>query len=268
MGGRLDSTNVVTPAVSVLTAIDLDHQTWLGSSLREIAAEKAGIIKAGVPVVSGPQHPEVESVLRATAVEQTAALRFVTDPLGNHEIALPGQHQKLNAALAVAALELANLAADDKSIRAGLRAVEWPGRFQRLIPVAKSKYAVVLDGAHNPAAASLLAATWREVFAAERATIIAGILSDKDVAGICAALAPIAASFIATPVQNPRTSSAAAVCGSVRNTPCIGARDLADALDIALRRPEHILITGSLFLVGEALVLLGLSSDEQELTVQ
>ena len=107
MGGRLDATNATQPVVSVITPIDLDHQKWLGESLTEIAGEKAGIIKPEIPVVSAPQLPEAEAVIRARAAECAAPLEFVRQPFDGR-IALEGEHQKQNAALAIAALHTAN----------------------------------------------------------------------------------------------------------------------------------------------------------------
>lgn len=262
LGGRLDSTNVVTPRVSVLTAIDLDHQSWLGETLPEIAAEKAGIIKRAVPVVSSPQADEVRPVLERAAQQQVANLRFVTQPLEKYDLALTGSHQLWNAALAVVALEAGQIVVTDEAIREGLMTMKWPGRFQ----IVEER--IVLDGAHNPAAAARLAQTWREHFGAERATIIAGILQDKNITGICAALAPIASSFIAIPVLSPRTSAAAEVCAAVHEIPCRCASDFGEALALARVQPERILVTGSLFLIGEALAELGLATGAPEITAQ
>ena len=251
LGGRLDATNVVTPAVAVLTRIDMDHQQWLGDSLAAIAIEKAGIIKPGVPVVTGPQADEVRVVIVQIAMWRGAELNLVMSPLGHAEIALAGSHQRWNAALAVHALEVAGLGVSGEAIAQGLRSVEWPGRFQQITP------RFVLDGAHNPASARRLAETWRELFGEKRATLILGILRDKDVAGICAALLPIAGRILAVPVQNPRSATAQEVCRAIgQSAPrqeCIAVRDLPAAIRIAASMERRTLITGSLFLVGEAL---------------
>ena len=251
LGGRLDATNVVTPAVSVLTRIDLDHQQWLGDSLPAIALEKAGIIKPGVPVVTGPQDDEVRVVLVQIAMWRGAELNFVATPLRGVEIALAGSHQRWNAALALHALELADLGISGEAVVAGLRTVEWPGRFQQITP------RVVLDGAHNPASARRLAETWREVFGDQRATLILGVLQDKDVRGICEALLPIAGRIIALPVQNPRSATPQEICRAIGEVAprqeCIAVRDLPAALRIAESMGRRVLLTGSLFLVGEAL---------------
>ena len=251
LGGRLDATNVVTPAVTVITRIDMDHQQWLGDSLAAIAIEKAGIIKPGVPVVTGPQADEVRVVIVQIAMWRGAELNLVMSPLGHAEIALAGSHQRWNAALAVHALEVAGLGVSGEAIAQGLRSVEWPGRFQQIAP------RFVLDGAHNPASARRLAETWRELFGEKRATLILGVLRDKDVDGICAALLPIAGRILAVPVQNPRSATAQEVCRAIgQSAPrqeCIAVRDLPAAIRIAASMERRTLITGSLFLVGEAL---------------
>ncbi len=180
LGGRLDATNAITPVVSVLTAIDLDHMNYLGGTLALVAAEKAGIIKPGVPVVSAPQRPEAAAVITKAAAERGSALRWVNEPVeARITVALPGSHQRLNAAVALAALEAAGLAASAGDVAAGLGSVEWPGRFQRL-----EAGRVILDGAHNPAAARRLVETWAEEFGREdRPTLILGVLRDKEAAG-------------------------------------------------------------------------------------
>ena len=259
LGGRLDATNAVTPAVSVITAIDFDHTAWLGDTLALIAGEKAGIIKPGVPVVSAPQEPEAAEVIARVAEAQRAPLHVVTTPLpADWPLALAGSHQRANAALALDALHAADIETTEKARRAGLAQVEWPGRFQRL-----ENGRVVLDGAHNPAAARRLAHTWHEEFGDHhRATVILGVLRDKDIPAICRALEPLAARFLTVPTRNPRTASPQELCDAlalVAPAGGPGARALpgvAAALDAAREFPEPILVTGSFFLVGETLALL------------
>lgn len=251
LGGRLDATNVVTPAVSVLTPIDLDHQQYLGETLAEIAAEKAGIIKPGVPAVSAPQPDEVRAVFDRVAAERGVKLTYVTSPLEHCEIGLKGRHQPWNAALAVQALQLAGLGVSTSAIADGLRDLSWPGRFQQIDP------RFVLDGAHNPAAARQLAETWREVFGEKRATLVLGILRDKDVLGVCRELLPIAGRILAVPVANPRSATPQEICKAIGQIAprqeCIAVRDVPAAIRIARSMERRALITGSLFLVGEAL---------------
>ena len=257
LGGRLDATNALTPAVSVLTAIDFDHTAWLGDTLAAIAGEKAGIIKPRVPVVSAPQEPEAAAVIARVAAEQGAPLHVVTDSLpADWPLALPGTHQRANAALALAALDAADIPTSEKARRAGLAQVEWPGRFQRL-----QNGRIILDGAHNPAAARRLAHTWHEEYGNHHpATLILGMMRDKDIPAVCRALVPLAARVIAVPVRNPR----AAAPDEIRDAfalvtpglPADTAPTLAAALAAAEAFPEPILVAGSFFLVGEALALL------------
>ncbi len=253
MGGRFDATNVVKPAVSVITPIYLDHQQWLGSTLPEIALEKAGIIKQGVPVISAWQRDEVLGVIGHIALQREAPLHVVISPMGGLEIGLVGQHQRWNAALAVHTLQLTRLRVPDEAVVKGLRDVRWPGRFQQ---VDKQ---LVIDGAHNPAAARRLVETWREVHGDNRATLILGILADKDMRGICEALLPIASRVIAVPVRSDRTSTTDALVtlfmGLNPSVDCTTAPDLQTALQIARESSDRILVTGSLFLVGEALAI-------------
>ena len=131
LGGRLDATNAITPAVSVLTAIDMDHMNFLGDTLELVAWEKAGIIKPGVPVVSGPQSPRAAAVIEMAAMEQGVSLRWFTTPVEEGmTVALAGSHQRINASLALGAVKAAGLfSVDDSEARAGLAGVEWPGRF-------------------------------------------------------------------------------------------------------------------------------------------
>src|SRR5438046_5813002 len=156
MGGRLDATNAVQSSVSVITPIDFDHEKWLGQSIDQIAKEKAGIIKPRIPVISAPQRPEAEVIIRQRAEQCDAPLQFVNDPWTKTRIALHGEHQKMNAAIAIAALQAVAIPISNDEIACGLESVEWPARFQ----IWDER--VVIDGAHNPASARILAQTWRE----------------------------------------------------------------------------------------------------------
>jgi dihydrofolate synthase/folylpolyglutamate synthase len=263
MGGRMDATNAVTPAVSVLTPVALDHQQWLGPTLAAIALEKAGIIKPGVPAVSLPQSEDVAAVFNHMAYELRAPLQWVDAPLAELPLALAGSHQRWNAALAVAALQSARLLPSPRTLARGLASVEWPGRFQRLTPT------LILDGSHNPAAAQCLARTWTEEFGSEKATVILGILRDKEMGGVCEALAPIAQRVLAIAVNNERSSSAREICETFKaastNTPCEEAGSLPEGLEKARAYPERVLVSGSLFLVGETLAFFGREPQEKSL---
>ena len=246
MGGRLDSTNAVTPMVSTITPIDMDHMQWLGVTLEKIAAEKAGIIKPGIPTVSAPQPPAAAEVLRKTAAERSAEIRFVSEPCPL-PIALAGSHQKWNAALAVETLRASGLDIPESAIREGLLHTEWLARFQRA-----GRF--VVDGAHNAHSAAALVKTWSEVFADRRATVVFGALADKDYPEILSILEPLAERFLFVPAENPRSESPTTLASRISHPSQIHAT-LESALRAALDFPEPVLVTGSLFLAGEALGL-------------
>jgi dihydrofolate synthase/folylpolyglutamate synthase len=259
LGGRLDATNAVQSHVAVITPIALDHEEWLGDSLEKIAGEKAGIIKAKTPVVSAPQLPDAEKAIRARAAECEAPLQFVTETYDKSPIALRGEHQKLNAAIAIAAIRAAKIdppspssgatGLDEAAIAGGLATVEWPGRFQCW------DKRTVIDGAHNPAAARILAETWREIFGDERATLIVAILSDKDLRKICEALAPITNSVLLPKIRSERAADPIELSKILVDLGCKSeiASSFGDAFDKARKRSSPILITGSLHFAGEAL---------------
>ena len=251
LGGRLDATNVVNPLVSVLTSIDLDHQKWLGDTLREIALEKAGIIKSGVPIVSGPQFTEVRTVLEQIAARRSATLSYAELPIQDLFIGLAGSYQRLNAAIAVQALHKADIKVNQKSLKEGLANVSWAGRFQRI------GERIILDGAHNPAASKCLVETWMECVGEQRATIIFGGLRDKDLYGMVSTLSSIAARFLTVPISSQRAASPGEIQSLVPKYLSAAQCDsAAQALDLAYHFNDPILVTGSLFLVGEFLALL------------
>jgi dihydrofolate synthase / folylpolyglutamate synthase len=251
LGGRLDATNVVDPLVCVLTSIDLDHQSWLGHALSEIAFEKAGIIKPGVPIVSGPQLPEVRIVLEQIAAERSAPLSYVNVPVEDLVIGLAGSHQRLNAAIALHAIHKADIQVGPQALEKGLANVSWPGRFQRIDD------GIILDGAHNPAASKRLVETWRECVGPQRATIIFGGMQDKDLEGMISPLSTLAARFLIVPIRSRRTASPAHIKTFVpKHLSAVQCSSVDQALSVAHRFNEPILVTGSLFLVGELLALL------------
>jgi dihydrofolate synthase / folylpolyglutamate synthase len=252
MGGRLDATNAVTPLVSVIMPVGLDHQAWLGETIALIAAEKAGIIKPGVPVVSAPQAGEVRAVLEAKAVEVGAQVGFVSAPWEAGPVGLAGAHQRWNAAVAIAALRAAGVEVGEEAIRSGLATVKWPGRFQR------AGAALVVDGAHNPSATAVLVATWREVFGNVKARLVFGVLSDKDAAALLHVLRAIADEVWLVPVAGARGASvdelrpAAAAAGFT----AVHTSTIEEVLAGERSDRAPVLVTGSLFLAGEVLALL------------
>ena len=252
MGGRLDATNIVTPLVSVLTPIGLDHQQHLGESLALIAEEKAGIFKQGIPVISALQEEEALAVFRDKARLLGCSLEVVEQPWTESAVALKGEVQRWNAALAIAALRAAGLPITSAAIEKGLSSVRWPGRFEK---VGDN---LVLDGAHNPHAARVLCETWQTTFPGERAELIFGALQDKDVRGLLNALAPIIGTLTLVPITNPRALTVEQLHEiALEHFPAVP-RSTAASLEEALERPAQLrrLVCGSLYLVGEAIGLL------------
>jgi dihydrofolate synthase / folylpolyglutamate synthase len=254
MGGRLDATNAVQSSVSVITPIDFDHEKWLGHSIGQIAKEKAGIIKPRTPVISAPQRPEAEVVIRQRAQECDAPLQFANDPWTKTKVALRGDHQKMNAALAIAAVQATNIKVSDDATVRGLSSVEWPARFQIW------NEHIIIDGAHNPASARILAQIWREEFSDEHATILLAILRDKNAAEIVQAFAPIATKFVLPQIRSeralPPNELAKILSATTPSLPCSITPSVAEAISAAERSSERVLITGSLHFAGEALAFL------------
>lgn len=251
MGGRLDATTAVPADVCAITPVGMDHMQWLGDTVEAIAREKAGIFVEGKPAISAPQLPSVRRVLECEANERRVPLSFVAEPLGGYPIALPGEHQRWNAALALECLHAAGLRLDYETVRHGLANVRWPGRFECFERAGRE---VVLDGAHNPQGAAVLAATWRERFAGRKATLVFSAVAAKDVAGILAPLAPLAESIHLCPVDTPRALSPRELAGHLPDDAPVPRLhgNFDDAFAAALAEGPPVLVAGSLFLVGEA----------------
>lgn len=250
LGGRLDATNALEPRhVSVITPIDYDHTQILGHTLDGIAREKAGIFRAGVPIVSSAQAPEAELALRQAAASLQAPIDFVHSPYEG-PLSLLGDHQRANAALALAALAAAGYPLSSAKVQSGLGKVSWLGRFQQI----GARH--VIDGAHNTAATAVLAETWRQEFGSRRATVIFGCAREKEPANSLASLSSIAERFIFTKINSPRSEKPDSLSSLVSRERHQSA-SLKDALALADRFEDPILITGSLFLAGEAIALLG-----------
>lgn len=248
MGGRLDATTAVPADVCVVTPIGLDHTQWLGETLEAIAAEKAGIFVSGKPVISAPQEPAAAFVLEMEANETRSPIEFIEAPLLGYSIALPGTHQQWNAALAVAALHKASLPLSMDTVRHGLSRVSWPGRFEEIEP------GVILDGAHNPHAAKVLAETWHSVFPGKKAALVFSAVAAKDIGGILEILAPLAEKIFLCPVDTPRAVPAEELAVSLPADapPHETFPTFQSAYTSARNHGGPVLIAGSLFLVGEA----------------
>jgi dihydrofolate synthase/folylpolyglutamate synthase len=251
MGGRLDATTAVPADVCAITPIGLDHMQWLGSTLEEIAVEKAGIFVEGKPAISAPQEPSVRHVLEKEANVARSPLEFVEQPLLGYPLGLTGPHQAWNAAVAVTALHRAGLRLNFDTVRHGLANVRWPGRFE-VFHLNDSK-TVVLDGAHNPQGANVLAETWQEQFPHTRATLVFSAVEGKDATGILAKLAPLAEKIFLCPVVTPRAISAERLAASLPpDSPeyrCFP--EALAAFQAALAESSLVLVAGSLFLVGD-----------------
>lgn len=256
MGGRLDATTAVPADVCVFTPIGLDHVEWLGDTLEKIAAEKAGILCPGKPAISAPQEKSVRKILEQAANETRAPLEFIDAPLLGYSIGLPGPHQQWNAALAVAALHRAGVRLNFDSIQYGLMNVSWPGRFEIFpasdVPGATSP--VVLDGAHNPHAAAVLAATWQAVFPGRQAAMVFSAVASKDIPGILGLLDPLASNIFFCPVDSPRAVTCEQLAAALPPgaPPHQSFDSFPAAFSAALATGDPVLVAGSLFLVGEA----------------
>lgn len=254
MGGRLDATNAILADVSVITPIGLDHQQWLGETIREIAGEKAGILKRNVPVVVADLHPDARDVVGRKAL--TLGIPYIeAHPLpAEWKLGLPGLHQRENAALAVeAACRVESDRLTQDGIRKSLEETSWPGRFQSL-----EDRRVILDGAHNPEAAKALATTWKEEFGEEKAFLLFGAVESKDVVEVLRELTPILAGVFFVPVKSQRGVPTEKLRAALREAgpyQLYGGsfETIAEALAEIPRDDHRILVAGSLFLIGETL---------------
>jgi dihydrofolate synthase/folylpolyglutamate synthase len=269
LGGRLDATNIVTPLASVITNVQYDHQKYLGETLTSIAGEKAGIIKPGVPVITGSESPEALAVIRNTALAAAARLTVVR-PDETHQpllegirFPLLGEHQRMNAAVAVASVRALapQIAVADETIRIGLECVDWPGRLQ-LITLASGQK-LLLDGAHNIGGANTLATALKSYFPSTKPALILGVLRDKDWAAMCEILAPLANRILLVPVHSERSAEPhglAEVCTCANpNAQVAEFHSFSDAWK-EVADEDFVIVAGSLYLIGEAMELLGLSS--------
>lgn len=289
LGGRLDATNIITPLVSVITSLSYDHTYLLGETLGAIAGEKAGIIKPEVPVVSAPQHAEALAVIETVAARNHAPLTLVgrdwtfapgplSDHVGQYFTAGPaggaqrpfftpllGAHQVINGAVATAALDIAardGLPVTQEAIGVGVSRVDWPGRLEVL---SRAPW-LVLDAAHNGESAGRLRDALRDLFPHKRLFLIFGASSDKDVAGMFAQLLPIAHHLTTVQAVHPRALDPDELGALARAAGFAGPIDGIPSVEAALKHahalagPDDLIcVTGSLFVVGEARDVRGLT---------
>lgn len=282
LGGRLDATNVITPEVSVITSLSLDHTQLLGNTLPQIAYEKAGIIKPEVPVVSAPQRAEAMSVLEKVSRERGSVLIEVGrdwdyDPgpadlngqsftvrriegdaalAGEYWIPLLGRHQLENGTAAIAALEVMRergFCIPVEAVREGMRTVKWPGRLE----ILSHEPLVVVDCAHNPYSAQTLRRALEEWFPGRRWVLIFGASTDKDIPGMLRELLPLSEYIIVTRSEHPRAAAPIELADAVASVGG-GAEvsvNIRKALQraLAVREPDSgLLVTGSIFIVADA----------------
>jgi dihydrofolate synthase / folylpolyglutamate synthase len=289
LGGRLDATNILTPAVTIITAVDFDHENFLGHSLREIATEKAGILKRNTPVMVAPQLPEAREVILQRAkelgcqvIETNVAYRIHEKPVSTSHAkpesfpagsvkasimevssawsvdispSLPGHFQVQNALNAVAAARViatGGLQITDDAIANGISNTVWPGRLEKL----QAHPDVYLDGAHNPAAARELAAFLSQNFVSRKIWLIYGALRDKSVDEVAGRLFPLAAEVVFTEPRTPRAISAsqlAEIAGyHARHSETIPDAEKAfDQVLASAQSADAIFVCGSLYLVGQ-----------------
>ncbi|MFO7941787.1 MAG: folylpolyglutamate synthase/dihydrofolate synthase family protein [Bacillota bacterium] len=287
LGGRYDATNIVEdPLVTVITDVDLDHTEILGSTLGEIAGEKAGIVKPGAPLVTGPLDPEARRVVLKIARERgapthslsvgdgevrrpayypggiskggaTFSYRGIARDLRVVRIAMLGGHQMRNAALALAAVEAIGEALDLESevILSGLRRARWPGR----VEIVATHPLVIMDGAHNPSGARVLATSLRELFPDRRIHAVIGVMGDKDATSMLEAMSECIDGRVVTtrapiPKATPEDELASAARITLTSASRISAhRDPDEAMDVVLAEADVddvIVVWGSLYLVG------------------
>jgi dihydrofolate synthase/folylpolyglutamate synthase len=278
MGGRLDATNIVDPLISVITDISLDHTEWLGSTIAEITREKAGILRPNGTLITLPQHPEANHALGEAAME--LAVRGVSavpympaaDVAGAYSVEalgasvqvdspLTGAHQHRNLALAIAAaVELATqhgFPITPESIATGIRQTRWPARFER---IQKSGAEWVLDVAHNPAGAWALRAGLNPLLAgdAKPRTLIFSCLRDKPIAEMAQILFPLFDRVILAPIHSARAAAPAdlLVAAQATGSESTVAESVTHALELATRAGGLVVVSGSVYLVGEARSLL------------
>lgn len=251
LGGRLDATNVVEPAVTVITPVSYDHEAFLGNTIEAIAGEKAGILKPGVPLILGRQDLRAQSVILGRASELGCPVQRVADHTLTYDVALEGEHQRDNAL--AAALTARQLQIGEHAIAQGLRNVHWPGRLE----VVNDHPRIILDGAHNPAGAVALAA-YIEQQRSGPVWIVYGAMRDKAIEEVTATLFPLADRLVLTAPDFPRALRPEAILQTHEHPNRVLTQTVAEAVQLATQAPPEVVvfITGSLYVVGEARRLL------------
>ena len=303
LGGRLDATNIVMPLASAITNVQLDHQKWLGETLAEIAREKAGIIKENIPTVTGAEDPDALRIISQIAAEKKSPLTVVTPAdargLNDLELSLPGEHQKRNSAVALGVVKALQkqIPVSEEIIRRGLRTVTWQGRLQM---IERGHQKILLDGAHNPAGAQTLADALQDLLergcvgvadqpqrvgkfgnaATDAPTphtvalrtqaqpaLIFGVMRDKDFTAIIKILSPLASKIFLSPMDSERSADPTELIDLFRAENAAAkisaCQNLAEAFEKSAGE-KFVVVTGSLHFIGEAIELLGVSSEPSE----
>lgn len=276
LGGRFDATNVVDAKVAAITPISYEHTKKLGNTLSQIAFEKSGIIKTGAICISSPQEPEAMEVIKNRCRRRKAKLFCVGEDIVAQEhsyndreqyfsvrgrfgdyrglrLKLLGQHQIINAAMAVGiaeSLRAYGVPIPETAIKNGLMNAEWPGRLEVVAETPR----VIMDGAQNVASAKALVSAVKRHFVFDRVILVIGVSSDKDIAGISRVLSELADEVIVTRADSQRAADPEEIAHFFKDKPLALTHDSEEAIRVAYskaKRKDLILITGSLFLVGE-----------------
>jgi len=284
MGGRLDATNVITPLISIITNVSMDHEQYLGNTLSLVATEKAGIIKENIPVISGVADDDSGRVIRRTCRDKKAPLFLLdrdffgisSDPATGHwryqgmdgvildelPLVLRGRYQAGNAALALAAVQLLRkqgYTLPEEQIRNGLARTRWPGRMETF---TQNNRCFLLDGAHNPAGVLALKQTLAAEFAGQRLILVWAAMADKDLQTTLQDIASMAATIIFTRPESERSATPEqllAILPPKLRQRALASQSVAEAIERAIQtaRPEDLIcVAGSLYLVGAARQLL------------
>ncbi len=271
LGGRLDATNLVVPEVSIITNVGRDHEEYLGQEIAQIAAEKAGIIKPGVPVVTAATGAAAKVIAArarelgspldqwprdfrlTTGHDGALAYESTTASIGALALALAGDHQHRNAALALRALERASaFGLEASAARRGLAEVLWPGRLQ----MVRREPLVLLDGAHNPPGVENVVEEVRRLAAGRPVRVLFGVMRDKAWQTMLAAISAVASEIVLTAPRQARSADPAALAATLDRAGVSVVPDPADAYHALVARSapgDVVLVTGSLFLVGDVL---------------
>lgn len=269
LGGRLDATNILTPRVAVITRVAMDHREYLGDTLAEVFGEKLGIVKETVPlVIAEPKEPELHRMAEMTTAGRRAPCTFIAaDGIKSAELSgggvsfvhdgtgyttrLTGNYQVENALLAIAAIKQAQIGVSLKQLQTGIAEASLPGRFQR---IAVGNKTVILDVAHNPAAAAELCTTLRSTFPDSPICMVTGIMADKEYGTMLTTYTEVARHIILTKPDTARAASARMLAEHLSPDRYSIVEGVGEAVRSALLRDETVVcVTGSFFTVGEAI---------------